>query len=208
MLWLRLFTYILLFKDGYWSGMWKNFTSTLCLYPLRVICALLVLIIIIFFVDLPTAKLAKHYFNQDFYTCVDFINAMGEGWFIGGIVFSLFIIYQHLGRYNLAIVAKMSFMASIFAGLINTIIKVLINRQRPGIGMDPYNFFHFFTTGGKHLGDLIYASNSMPSGHTITICAAIAPFFLYSTKRSIKIILILVVMLICFARIYTLNHLG
>ena len=97
-------------------------------------------------------------------------------------------------------------MASIFAGLFNAILKVLINRERPGIGMNPDHFFHFFATGCKHIGDLIYASNSMPSGHTITIFAAVTPFFLSAKTFKMRMMLVFFVGMICFARIYTLNH--
>lgn len=198
-----LFSFI---KDGYWRGMWSNVWSTLLYYPKRNAAALVIVLLLVLFVDLPVAKLAKYYFNEDFYRCIDFVNAMGEGWFIGGVVFSLFMIYQFLGKYQLVAVAKMSFMASIFAGLFNAILKVLINRERPGIGMNPDHFFHFFATGCKHIGDLIYASNSMPSGHTITIFAAITPFFLFARTVKIRLLLVFFAAMICFARIYTLNH--
>ncbi len=166
-----LFSFI---KDGYWRGMWGNVWSTLLYYPKRNVTVLAVILLLVLFVDLPVAKLAKYYFNEDFYRCVDFVNAMGEGWFIGGIVFSLFMIYQFLGKHQLATVAKMSFMASIFAGLFNAILKVLINR--------------------------------MPSGHTITIFAAVTPFFLFAKTSKIRMLLVFFAAMICFARIYTLNH--
>lgn len=193
-------------KDGYWHGMLKSLKSTFFANPKRITVALIVLAVLIVFIDLPIAQLAKYEYNHDFYKCVDFINSMGEGWFIGGVVFTFFMVFQFMGNYKMALVAKISFMASIYAGLFNAVIKFVFNRERPGIGMNPWHFFHFWATGAKHVDDLFYAYNSMPSGHTVTIFAAITPFLLVSKSKKTKSILLLLALLICFARIYTLNH--
>jgi membrane-associated phospholipid phosphatase len=97
-------------------------------------------------------------------------------------------------------------MASVYAGLFNAVIKFVFNRERPGIGMDPFNFFHFFATGARHFTDLFYAYNSMPSGHVVTIVAAVTPFFLSVKTNLVKTILVLCVIIMEFARVYTLNH--
>ena len=131
---------------------------------------------------------------------------MGEGWFIGGVVFTFFMVFQFLGHKKMALVAKISFMASIYAGLFNAVIKFFFNRERPGIGMNQWNFFNFWATGAKHFTDLFYAYNSMPSGHVVTIFAAITPFLLSAKTKRVKFVLILCALIMCFARVYTLNH--
>lgn len=193
-------------KTGYWTGMMQSLRLTFRYNPKRILAASVIVGIMILFIDLPVALLSKNYYNPDFYKIVDFINQTGEGWFIGGVVFSLFMIFQFLGKEKMAIVAKISFMSAIYSGLFNAVIKFVFNRERPGIGMNPWHFFHFFATGANRYSGLFYAYNSMPSGHTVTIFAAITPFFLTVKSAKIKLCLIIMALLICFARIYTLNH--
>jgi membrane-associated phospholipid phosphatase len=71
---------------------------------------------------------------------------------------------------------------------------------------DPYNFFNYVLNKHATLNDLFYASNSMPSGHTISIVAAIVPFWLITSKKYIKIILFLCAIVVMVARVYTINH--
>ena len=193
-------------RDGYWGGMWGQLKTRFTSHPKRILLVLIILFVIILFIDMPISQLSKDYYNHSFYKCVDFINAMGEGWFIGTVIFTFFMLFQFFGQQKMAIVAKISFMASIYAGLFNAVIKFVFNRERPGIGMDPFNFFHFFATGAKHFTDLFYAYNSMPSGHVVTIVAAVTPFFLSVKTTWVKTILVLCVIIMAFARIYTLNH--
>ena len=54
--------------------------------------------------------------------------------------------------------------------------------------------------------NLFYAYNSMPSGHVVTIVAAVTPFVLTATTNWVKIVLVACVFIMCFARVYTLNH--
>ena len=193
-------------RDGYWVGIWTKLKINFISHPKRILVLSIILAFIIFFIDMPVASLSKEYYNHGFYKCVDFINAMGEGWFIGAVTFTFFLVFQLLGQQKMAVVSKISFMAAIYAGLFNAVIKFLFNRERPGIGMDQWNFFHFFATGAKHFTDLFYAYNSMPSGHVVTIFAAITPFVMTVRTKVVKAILISCALIMCFARVYTLNH--
>ena len=97
-------------------------------------------------------------------------------------------------------------MTSILAGLVNGVLKFIFNRERPVIGMDEWHFFHFFITGANNLSGLMYAYNSMPSGHTITVLSSVTVLYLYSQSSKAKAILILLALAICYARVYTMNH--
>lgn len=97
-------------------------------------------------------------------------------------------------------------MASIYAGLANGILKFLFNRQRPSMGLEPLNFFHFFITPNRNYSDLFYAYNSMPSGHTVTVFAALTPLILFAKTKTTKCLLALLGVAEAFARIYTINH--
>jgi membrane-associated phospholipid phosphatase len=97
------------------------------------------------------------------------------------------------------------FISSLYAGLFNAILKFIFNRERPVIGFNPWHFFHFFVMHDNY-NKLFYAYNSMSSGHTITVTAALSPLILHTKSLSIRVLLILVIILIAFSRIYTLNH--
>lgn len=191
-------------RCGYWRGVGGNIYLVLRQSLKFIIGGTLIFIILLLVVDLALTQLCHNFYNHDVYIAFDFINVMGQGWFIGATVFTSLMIFQILGKSNLAIISKISFMAAVYAGVINTVLKVFINRERPGIGMNQWNFFHFFTTW--HWNDLLYASNSMPSGHTITIFAAITPFLLYNKTLFSKVLLLFFSLAIMVARIYTINH--
>ena len=193
-------------RDGYWGGMSSQLKTHFTTHPKRTLLISIILVVIVMYIDMPVSQLSKDYYNHSFYKCVDFINSMGQGWFIGSVVFTFFMLFQFLGLQKMAIVAKISFMASIYAGLFNAVIKFIFNRERPGVGMNQLDFFHFFATGAKHFTDLFYAYNSMPSGHVVTIVAAVTPFFLSVKTNWVKTLLVLFVIIMSFARVYTLNH--
>ena len=192
--------------DGYWGGMWGELKRSFISHPKDILLLLIILILIILFIDMPIAQLSKNYYQHNFYKCIDFINAMGEGWFIGSMIFTFFMLFQLLGQQRMAIVAKISFMSSIYSGLFNAVIKFLFNRERPGISMHQWDFFHFWANGTRHFSDLFYACNSMPSGHVVTAVAAITPFLLSVKTNWVKTILVFCALIMCFARVYTLNH--
>jgi len=131
---------------------------------------------------------------------------MGEGWFIVSVLFTLSLIYKLFNRQSHGVILKIAYLAAIYAGIVNSIAKFIFNRQRPSIGVEPLHFFYFFISKDKQLIDLTYAYNSMPSGHTITIFAAILPLILYVNKLSYKIMLLSIGIVIAIARIYTINH--
>jgi membrane-associated phospholipid phosphatase len=193
-------------KDGYWSGILSNVKNILVKQVKYVIAFLMLVILVITFIDKPISDLCRHLYNINVYTATDFINHMGEGWFLGGTLFTIAIILEFLKRKNDAVVFKIAFMVSTLAGLLNSILKFVFNRERPVIGDNHWHFFHFFVTGAKHPSDLMYAYNSMPSGHTITVVSALTVLFCYSQTKISRFILVILGFLIAYARVYTLNH--
>jgi membrane-associated phospholipid phosphatase len=193
-------------REGYFNGIFIGVIVQLHRRYKTFLAVIIFLLIIIYFVDLPIAKLCQSWYNVDVYTILDFINSMGEGWFIIGVLFTLSAIYEFLGKFNQAVIFKISYVAAAYAGIFNAVLKFIFNRQRPSIGLDPYNFFYFFISGDKKLIDLTYAYNSMPSGHTITVFAAIIPLILYIKSPLYKLLLLSFAIAVAFARIYTMNH--
>ena len=131
---------------------------------------------------------------------------MGEGWFVIGILFTLSLIYEFFGKMGHTVILKISYVAATYAGIFNLVLKFVFNRQRPSIGIEPYNFFYFFTSGDRKLIDLTYAYNSMPSGHTIITFAAITPLMIYIKSPLCRLLFLFYGFIIGAARVYTMNH--
>jgi membrane-associated phospholipid phosphatase len=115
-------------------------------------------------------------------------------------------IYELFSNYTNANILKISYVASIYAGIFNAILKFIFNRQRPSIGIEPTNFFCFIMSNNKTFFDLSYACNSMPSGHTVIVFAAITPLFLYIKSSLYRFLILCFGIIIAIARVYTLNH--
>lgn len=193
-------------KDGYWCGILSGIKNILVKRIKYIIAFLTLIVFVIIFIDKPVSDLCRHFYNVDVYTATDFINHMGEGWFLGCTLFTVAMILEFLKLKNDAVAFKIAFMVSILAGLLNSILKFVFNRERPVIGDNQWHFFHFFVTGAKNPSDLMYAYNSMPSGHTITVVSALTVLFCYSQTKILRFILVILGFLIAYARVYTLNH--
>lgn len=191
---------------GYFNGVFSFAIHQIIKNKSRNIICLIGLLLCVLYLDVPVTKLCQNLYVTDVYTILDFWCTVGESWVVVGVLMTLSLIYLLLGRSNNAIICKIAYMAAIYAGLCNTVIKFIFNRQRPSIGLVPYNFFYFFRSGDKNWTDLSYAYDSMPSGHTITIFAAIIPLFIYVPKLWQKFLLLGLALLVGFARIYTINH--
>lgn len=193
-------------RVGYWSGVFRQLGINIRCYWWLILSTLAVVLGFITWVDLPfTVSLKKLDQATHMYQFWDFICSLGEGGLIAGLIFTIVMLAQYFKLAKLVEVAKISLMSSLFAGLMNAVLKFIFNRQRPSIGLDQWHFFAFFRGNGQ-AEDLLYAFNSMPSGHTISIVAAIVPFFIAYQNKSIRCLLILFAMLIAFARVYTINH--
>jgi len=200
------FVLIRIIREGYFNGIFIGIIDQLHRRYKILLIVVFVVLLIIYFVDLPIAKLCQSWYNIDVYTILDFVNSMGEGWFIIGVLFTLSITNEFLGKYNNAVILKISYVAAAYAGIFNALLKFIFNRQRPSIGLEPYNFFYFFISGDRKLIDLTYAYNSMPSGHTITVFAAIVPLILYIKSPLYRLFLLSFAASVAIARIYTMNH--
>lgn len=196
---------VLCIKRGYWHGIIRSLTDTFKLHKKAILLLSILIILCIFILDLPITELCKRLYDVDVYTLVDFICSMGESWFVVGVLLVLSLIFKTLNKHNNFIVCQIAYMSAIYAGLFNLFFKFIFNRQRPSIGLNNLGFFSFFISGGK-LEDLTYAYNSMPSGHTITVFAAILPLILYAKNLFYKSILVFFGLLVAVSRVYTLNH--
>jgi len=193
-------------RQGYFSGITTGVVYQIRQYKTRWLFGLISIIFCVLYVDVPVTKLCQQLHVTDIYTLFDFWCTIGESWVVVGVLLSLSLIYQLFGRANNAVICKVAYMSAIYAGLCNSVIKFIFNRQRPSIGLDPYHFFYFFRSHDTHWVDLSYAYDSMPSGHTITIFAAIIPLFLYAQKWWQKLLLLSVAIFVGVSRIYTINH--
>lgn len=193
---------------GYWSKMPIRLLQSIRLYKLQLFCGIFFVLILICFVDLPLSTFLKWYsaLHPKFHSSWDMICSIGDGGVVAGIVFTIFMLARQFEKYQLAAVAKISLMSSLFGGLSNAIFKFIFNRQRPSIGLDQWHFFAFFRSQTHDVNDLMYAFNSMPSGHTISVMAAVVPFILFYKNKMIRMFLALCPLLIAISRVCTLNH--
>jgi len=201
-----LFHIIACLKAGYWHGILKGISRYLLSNIKIVIMCIIAVLLSIGFIDQSVSLLCKNFYNINVYTITDFINSMGEGWFVFGVLFTLSLVEGFREHFKNAIAFRIAFMTSMFAGLVNGVLKFVFNRERPVISMHEWHFFKFFIAKTKNFSDLLYAYNSMPSGHTIMVASAVTVLYLYSTTKVARVILVLLVILMAYARIYTMNH--
>lgn len=202
-----LFNILSFLRSGYWRGILNGIGKLILTNFGHVIVIVLLTLLIVSFVDKPLSDLCKtRFYNTDLYKITDFISSLGEGWFVAGCLFTASMIMVCMNNYNNALVCRIALMTSIFAGLANAVLKFIFNRERPAIGDDEWHFFYFFAMGGKKPSDLLYAYNSMPSGHTITVVSALTVLFCYAKSKMLKWFLVFIGVLVGCSRVYTLNH--
>lgn len=196
-----------LLRDGYWRGVFSQLVSNCKRHSLLILTVLVIVVGFIVWADLPLTIWVKEIDKSiHCYTFWDFICSCGEGGFIAGSIFTVMMLASYFKKDYLAEVCRISFMSSVYGGLANAVLKFLFNRQRPSIGLDQWHFFAFFRSDGGHVNDLLYAYNSMPSGHTISVVAAMIPFIYAYRQTSLRACFIIYPLLVAIARIYTINH--
>ena len=193
-------------RGGYLSGVLVSIKTTIMTNLKYLPASIVILILIILFIDLPFTKLSQQYYIYSVYKILDFISSLSEGYVIGCVLFTLFLFYKLLKKPQLAVVTTMSIISLLYSGIFNAVLKLIFNRERPGIGLHPLHFFHLFTTGSFDYSKLLYEYNSMPSGHTMAIFTVITPFFLATKNIITRIILLFFGFTIMVSRIYTIKH--
>lgn len=193
-------------RHGYWRGVFAELIGVCRKFTALILVSLVVVVAMITWVDLPVTIFLKHIDNTiHCYAFFDFICSCGEGGFVAGLIFTVMMLASYYKKNYLAEVARISFMSSLFGGLVNALFKFIFNRQRPSIGLDQWHFFAFFKSGGQ-VSDLWYAFNSMPSGHTISVVAAMVPFFIAYKNKAVRSLCLIYAVAVAFSRIYTINH--
>ena len=162
--------------------------------------------IIVKYIDLPTILFFQHNYNSFVYKLFDVINMFGEGWFVASTIILIMLISFLFNKKKIKVISTICLCSLIYSGLINVILKLLINRERPGIKLNPNLFFYYIQNKHRMISDLFYASNSMPSGHTIAVTSVLTPIILFTKNIYLKLFLSCLILLIIFARVYTINH--
>ena len=197
---------ILLIRNRYWHGLFNEIIFQIKQRIFYLLINTLIVLSIITFLDKPIAQLCTKYYNVYVYTAWDFICSCGEGWFVAGVLLLAWFICDIFALKKISTLIKISLMSSIFAGILNGFFKFIFNRQRPSIGLDQWHFFRFFETGMHDPSALLYAFNSMPSGHVISTTAALVPLFLGIKQTKYKTMLVIWGILVAISRVYTMNH--
>ncbi|MCX5774076.1 MAG: phosphatase PAP2 family protein [Fusobacteria bacterium] len=196
---------IIIFKERYFNSIVKNF-----LYQFRfikyVILALVVIVIIIFFLDRPISSTFAMHSNAHLLKITQVGDIMGQGVFIYSLLATLIIIYALLkieGRFLVA--CKAAVASSVAAGIFVLIVKGIFSRERPCVALDPTHIFAYHLAMIHHQF-CKFEYVSFPSGHTITMAAAVAPFVFIYWRTIWGKVIILLPLFVAFSRVYGIFH--
>ncbi len=200
--------FVLLFyliKQGYWKNVFRSAARHLsgnyglCLFSVMAI------IITVIFIDQPVDRFFSHFEYPLIEPVIKFGNSFGKGEIHFSILLVLILVFMIFRKKKLRIIFSISLMTSIFSGITVDILKAVFTRARPVIANSSYNFFVF--REAYRQGQLFhYEYLSMPSGHTITVVAAVVPLFLYFKNRYIRTGLVILASIPAVARLYINVH--
>lgn len=197
---------IYLIKEGYFKGIFIEIFKLVKHHRIYILVFTTLLLLIVFILDRPLAIILKelNIKNIDVLNRISgFGNKLGNGSFLYSIIAMLII--TGIIMKNKIELFKVSMVSSIFAGIFVSIAKILISRERPPVELNSLDFFAYSEAIGKHLFTK-FEYVSMPSGHTITIVAAVVPLIMHVNSKVAKVLLILLPLFTIFDRIYTNAH--
>lgn len=181
---------------------------------------LLILLIVIVFIDksimeaisidYPDFKdtniLIKYFNVKELNIFFKKITLLGEITGVGIVGFFILLISFFTNKkeefYNLFLKYIVTFFTS---GVITTVLKASIGRERPFIMWNPHHFYggiEIFTSNIVHKDSFF----SFPSGHTTAAFAIFGILYMFTKKRTYKIIFILLPILVAISRIYLGKH--
>jgi len=193
------------FKEGYFNSLVQNFIKQFK-HIKYVILSLIIIILIIAFIDKPISTAFALHSNAHILKITQIGDMMGQGVFIYSLLATFIIICALLkmdGKF--VVVSKCALASSIAAGIFVVIVKGIFSRERPCVALDPHHIFAYHLAMLHHqFGKFNYVS--FPSGHTITMAAAVAPFIFIYWKTIWGKILILLPLFVAFSRVYGIYH--
>ena len=200
--------FILLFKlnkDGYWSNSLQGVYRYLKDKHLFVLLYLALSTVIVLLFDSPVTLFLKNNRHPFLDNAANLGNLLGDGNFLFSVLLILIFVFLIFDRENLKILFSISLMSAAFSGIAVNLLKFFFTRARPFVNFKPDNFFAY--TEAMKAGSLFdYPYMSMPSGHTITIFAAVIPLVLYTENKLTRTILIGLACTTAFARVYSTVH--
>lgn len=104
--------------------------------------------------------------------------------------------------YNLLLKCITAFFIS---GVITTVLKVIICRERPFVMWNPHHFYGGIKIFSSHVQNKD-AFFSCPSGHTTAAFALSGILYMFTEKRFYKIVFIILPILVAISRIYLGRH--
>ncbi len=200
------FVFLIYFiKTGYWSNIFRTAKQRLINNKGKVFAILVVIIITVFLIDFPANNFFAAYSNPYFTPFVKFANRFGKGEVHFSVLLALIIISMLFKKEKLQNIFSISLMSAVFSGIAVNIIKIIISRARPVITFSAYKFFAYIEAYKN--GSLFqYEYLSMPSGHTITVVAAVVPLYIYFKNKYMRTGLVLLALLTAFSRVYVNVH--
>lgn len=202
---LFIFVLIKLMKQGYYKNVFGKMYNELSRKYVYTISVVLITVLTILFWDKPLNKFITSLSYPFLKHISKFANEFGKGEVHFSILLLIVVVLFFLDKRKSSILFSISLMSSILAGIFVNILKMLFTRARPFVDLNPYNIFAFSEALLK--GKLFkFPYMSLPSGHTITVFAAITPLFLYVKNKYLKTFFVLLGLIIAFGRVYDSVH--
>lgn len=202
---LFIFILIALIRRSYFKNIFHEVSHEMKKNFLIIICMLLAVVITVLLVDRAVngiVTLLKIPFLKD---VSKFADEFGKGEVHWSICLVIIIISHFNGKYKLAKLFSISLISSVLAGIFGDLIKIIFTRERPFVDLNPYHVFAFSETFSK--GNLFnYQYMSLPSGHTITVFALLAPLFLFVKNKYLKALILIPGIIVAFGRVYDNVH--
>lgn len=199
-------TLIIIIKRGYYNGILKNIIFDLRYNYKLVIVLFTVLLGIILFIDEPVATYLRN-LKLHKILILEITSKLGNTFGNGNFLYSYFIVVIVIGvllKKNIKIL-MIALASSAFAGIFVMLLKFLITRERPAVSFDSLHFFAYQAAISKN--ELLkFNYTSMPSGHTITIVAAVVPLILFYKNKMVRALLVFLSFTTMFNRIYSSAH--
>lgn len=128
-----------------------------------------------------------------------------KGDVVGTFLISWIVFFRIIDNSEFAEIFYTALFSSVFAGIVNWVLKPIISRERP---LKEGNQFHFFVFKKAYKEGKLFRSKytSTPSGHTITAFSVILPFIMHFDNLFLDIILVIYGIFIGMSRVFHKRH--
>jgi membrane-associated phospholipid phosphatase len=202
---LFIFIIIALIRRGYFRHLFHEMFKEIKENPITIISLLLTVVITMLLIDRPLNGLITSLKMPFLKDVSKFADKFGNGEVHFSICLVVVTVSHFNEKYKIAKLFSISLISSVLAGILGNILKIIFTRERPFVDLNPFHVFAFSETFFK--GNIFnYQYMSLPSGHTITVFALLAPLFLFVKNKYLKGLILIPGLIVAFGRVYDNVH--